>query len=396
MAKIALLSENYYPTLGGIQEHIHHLALYLMGQGHQVRVITGSPHVPRWCGPTDKDWVLRVGKSCRYSVMGTSTTLTLGPRVAWKLREILRKERFDLVHVHGPCDFGLPMLLYPQYSGALVATLHSPINNPSPLRKLAAPYYRWVLGHMDKIVSVSQAARAAMGCYARFESDIVPNGVDARALGRGTPMARFRDGSTNILMLGRLEPRNGPDIVFEALQPLLKTRPNIRLIVAGEGRNGTREHELMVPREVRHRVVFLGSVYEERADVYASADLCVVPARSGTFSIIVLEALAAGVPIVTTPFVKGYERERHFEPVTVCRDFSPQTMAVTIDGALGADQTARVRAGKKIASEFDWSLVGRRVERIYREALATRAGRQAGVNYTPITRMRRHVPSPSP
>jgi phosphatidylinositol alpha-mannosyltransferase len=373
--KIALLGENYFPTLGGIQEHIHHLARQLLARGHHVRVLTGLTDVQPWRGPRDEAWVVRLGPARRLSVMGSRTTVTLGPSVAWKLRQALAEGGFDLVHVHGPCDFGLPGLLYGLYRGPVVSTLHSPMNDTSPARRLIAPYYQYVLGRRSAaVIAVSETARTAMARYARFDSQVIPNGVDSAALARGKPLARFADGKTNILMLGRLEPRNGPDIMFKALPLVLAARPDldVRLLVAGEGKAGTAEHEAMVPPELRDRVVFLGAVYEERADVYASARLCVVPARSGTFSIIVLEALAAGTPVVATPFVAGWRTERHFGPVRMCADFSPEAVAAGILAELGEDPRARIAAGQEIARELDWSEVARNVEGVYEQVLARR------------------------
>jgi phosphatidylinositol alpha-mannosyltransferase len=371
--KIGLLGENYYPTLGGVQEHIHHLARQLIAAGHQVRVLTGLPLVDRWRGPPDEPWVVRLGPARTYSVMGTRTTLTFGPGVGRRLWRVLRDERFDLVHVHAPCDVGLPMLLYPMYRGPLVATLHSPMNDPTPARRLAAPYYQWVLDRAGAVISVSEAAYDAMSRYARFERRILPNGVDVRALAAGRPLDRFRDGRRNILMLGRLEPRNGPDLMFDALPAIAARHPDVRLIVAGADRDGTAAWEARVPPPVRDRVVFLGPVFEERPDLYATADLCVVPARSGTFSIIVLEALAAGAPVVATPFIHRWETLPHFRPVRVARAISAEAIADEVIAALGEDPTDRVQQGRAAAAACDWSHVAAQVMAVYDEVLECEA-----------------------
>jgi phosphatidylinositol alpha-mannosyltransferase len=370
--KIALLGENYFPTLGGIQEHVHHLARQFIAKGHTVRVLTGQPEVKgEWTGPRDENWVIRLGRARRLSVMGSRTTVTVGPGIAWNLHRVLRDGAFDLVHVHAPCDVGLPALLFATYGGPVVATLHSPMNGTSWTRRFLAPYYNYILGRRcDVVISVSDAARSAMRRYARFESRVIPNGVDTTALGSGKPLARFADGMTNVLMLGRLEPRNGPDIMFKALPRLLAHRPDVRLLVAGEGKNGTAEHQAMVPPQFRDRVVFLGPVYQERADLYASARVCVVPARSGTFSIIVLEALAAGVPVVATPFVQGWRNERHFAPVKMTEDFSPDAVADAIIGVLGEDSSWRIAEGRKVVRTFDWANVADDVENVYAEAIS--------------------------
>jgi phosphatidylinositol alpha-mannosyltransferase len=369
--KIALLGENYFPTLGGIQEHIHNLARQMIARGHTVRVLTGQPAVEgAWTGPADEPWVVRLGPARRLGVMGSRTTVTLGPRIAWNLHRVLRDGDFDVVHVHAPCDVGLPALLFALYRGPIVATLHSPMNGSDWPRRLLAPYYNHILGRRcDVVISVSDAARSAMRRYATFESRVIANGVDTTALASGKPLARFADGLTNILMLGRLEPRNGPDIMFQALPRLLARHPDVRLLVAGEGKNGIAEHQAMVPPQFRERVIFLGPVYQERADLLASARLCVVPARSGTFSIIVLEALAAGVPVVATPFVQGWRNERHFDPVKMAGDFSPDAIADAISDVLGEDSRARIAAGKKVVRTFDWRHIADDVENVYAEAV---------------------------
>jgi len=118
--------------------------------------------------------------------------------------------------------------------------------------------------------------------------------------------------------------------------------------------------------------VFLGAVYEERADLLASARACVLPARSGSFSIIVLEALAAGVPVVATPFVAGWQSERHFDPVRVCADFTPEALAEALARELAQAPAARIAEGKRIAAGFDWSQVAGDVEYAYADAIAVR------------------------
>ncbi|HEY0712811.1 MAG TPA: hypothetical protein VGF45_09075, partial [Polyangia bacterium] len=88
--KVGLLAENYFPTLGGIQEHVHHLALNLIRNGHEVRVLTGSPSGCPWKGPRDESWVLRLGRARVYNALGSRTTATFGPGVALNLWRTLR------------------------------------------------------------------------------------------------------------------------------------------------------------------------------------------------------------------------------------------------------------------------------------------------------------------
>jgi phosphatidylinositol alpha-mannosyltransferase len=369
--KIAIVGENYYPTVGGIQEHIYHQARFLRAAGHDARVVTGLKKVPRWIGPRDEDWVIRVGDSVRFGTMGTFTDLTIGPRVAARMRRLFETEKFDLVHVHGPNDFGLPLLTYLFYKGPIVATLHSAFHH-SPGRTIAAPWYRWVMRHTDAVIAVSPLAAATMGRYADFDATVIPNGVQVADFAAGRRMKAFDDGRKNIVYLGRLEPRNGPDLLLAALPAVVAAHPDVRLLLAGAGPMDA-ELRAQLPEALRDRVHFLGLVDNEaRPDLYASADAFVIPARfGGTFSIMVLEALAAGVPIVATPFVDPEHRDEHWTPVRLTRDYTPEAIAEGLVEVLGQDPAERVALGRRVVGEYDWNRVGQRILGVYEKVLAT-------------------------
>lgn len=371
--KIAIIGENYYPTVGGIQEHMYNQARCLRDAGHDARIVTGMPEVTRWIGPQDAPWVHRIGRSVRYGVMGTVTNFTIGPRAARNLHKLFRDERFDLIHVHNPCDFGLPLLAYQLYNGKKVATLHSAFNH-SFGRSLISPYYRRILRSTDCLIAVSELAAASMRRYADFPYRIVPNGVNVSCFSQGRRLARYDDGRKNILYLGRFEPRNGLDQLLAALPAVVHCHPDCRVLIAGAARDGsTREYEHLVPPACRENVLFLGIVEDqERADLYACADLFVLPARfGGSFSIMVLEALAAGTPIVSTPFVSREYRGKHWDTVYLCDDYSPAAIGKKINDALAADNAERIARGREIAAEYDWQSVTRQICMIYEQTIAS-------------------------
>ena len=368
--KIGIVTENYYPTVGGIQEHVRHLGQWLVANGHDYRVLTGMPTVETWRGPQDDERVIRVGKARRYGVMGTYTQVTFGPGIATRLGSSLRREKFDLLHLHNPGDFGIQFLAHTLWRGPIVATWHTTFKQ-TLIRRLLKPYYKWVLGRMDEIIAVSDLAADTMRRFADLNYRVIPNGVDTHAFAAGKPQPRFMDGSRNIVYLGRLEPRNGPDLLFDAMPAILEKIPDARLIVAGSGPNGTAEYEQLVPSVARGRVQFLGSVSnEERADILKSGNVFVVPARKGgTFSILVLEGLAAGLPVVSTPFVEKHHRDSHWSPVMLTDDFSPEAIARRVVEALTTDQTGRVRHGLETVAEYDWERVAPRVAEVYQIAI---------------------------
>ena len=242
--KIAIIGENYYPTVGGIQEHMYNQAKCLREEGHDACIITGMPIVHRWIGPQDSPWVHRVGNSVRYEVMGTVTNFTIGPQTASHLKKIFKSQQFDVIHVHNPCDFGLPLLAYHLYKGKKVATLHSAFKHTAG-RTIASPYYRKILLKNRKIIAVSELAAASMQRYADFKYEVIPNGVNVANFSQGRKIPGYDDHRKTILFLGRFERRNGLDTLLKALEGVISQYPDCRMLVAGADRDGsTAEYEI--------------------------------------------------------------------------------------------------------------------------------------------------------
>ena len=97
--RIALVAEDYYPQLGGVPEHVHHLALELNRRGHSVTVVTSRMRGPHRDAPLPV--VRRVGTSLVLYANGGVSRITVGWRLTHRLTELFRAGRFDMVHVHG-------------------------------------------------------------------------------------------------------------------------------------------------------------------------------------------------------------------------------------------------------------------------------------------------------
>jgi phosphatidylinositol alpha-mannosyltransferase len=378
--KICIVTEYYYPLLGGISEHVHHSGLQLVRLGHEVWIITSNQ--PRR-EETDKYWpedspftIVRLGRGCRVRSNGSVAGVTLGFRRLWTdMRAVMLRERFDIVHAHSPLVPTLPALAILAAPCPSVATFHSSFG-----------YYRayWILRHwiqrrfLDRLagqIAVSQSCVRALEPYFRVNARIIPNGIDVDAFSPTTPkLSKYDDGKLNLLFLSRIEPRTGLDVMLGAFGIIKRQRPDVRLIVVGDG-PGRAEYERSVPREYAHDVEFVGRVLAERPSYYRTADVYCAPISTASFGMTLLEAMASGTPIVATEN-EGYRDLLGPEEGVLVPYGNPQAFADAVLPLL-ADRDLRMRmgrAGVAKAAGYAWPKVAGQVVAFYEEILSRSRG----------------------
>jgi len=380
--RVGLVAESYYPNLGGIQEHVRHLRNLLREQGVEVTILTGQPASSNAPVPEDaEEGVLRVGRAHTFRTGGTFTQATIGPVAAYNFYRALRRQRFDLLNIHGPCDPGLAFWALSMFRGPKVLTLHNAVFPDARWRHRVAPYYRWVFRRAAAVISVSEATAQTMRRYADFSSTIIPNGIDV-AYWRAGPSPRYlRPGTRNLVYLGRLEQRNGPEIAIEAFTQVAPLFPDVRLLIAGDGPMRQTLQD-QVPPHLRDRVEFLGAVYHQRPELLASSSLFLLPARAVGFSIMVLEAFAAGLPVVALPGLGTDRAGEHWSNVILAEGNTAAAFAATVSETLRRDQGERIARGRAMVESFDWTRVGGRILDVFRRAVespAHSAGRSARI-----------------
>lgn len=150
-------------------------------------------------------------------------------------------------------------------------------------------------------IAVSAASRDFVQPILPGEYEIIPNGVDLNRFAAETEkISRFDDGVKNILFVGRLEPRKGLTTLLQSMPYVKKfTKEQVRLIVVGNGIL-TNYYRCRVPREVMDSIFFIGEVScEDLPRFYKTADIFCSPATYGeSFGIVLIEAMASGLPIV--------------------------------------------------------------------------------------------------
>ena len=367
--KIALVSEYYYPVLGGITEHVYHLAASLTRKGHDVTVITGKyvgrhgHHVPE-----EEDFrVVRLGMGLPVYSNGSFARVTLG-RLGNRLRRLFHEECYDVIHAHSPLTPVLPLIAVRNSNAlATVGTFHTYFDR-SPAYDL---FMKRLVAHMDMLdgkIVVSRTCIDAMSRYLDAEYSVIPNGVDTDYFKPGLPVIDgFEDGKLNILFVGRFDPRNGLKTMLEAFALVKREQPACRLIVVGDGPFRSYYHRLVEKLRVTD-VHFEGLVNGGRPDYYASADIYCSPCTKSSFGVVLLEAMASAVPIVASDN-NGYSsvmengRQGLLVPETTPRAFADSLLTLVRDQQLRSSMGAD---GRRTALEqYSWKLIAEEVERYY-------------------------------
>jgi phosphatidylinositol alpha-mannosyltransferase len=361
--RIALIAEDYYPQLGGVPEHVHHLARELEGLGHRATIVTS--HM-RMNGHVDPPYVRRVGRSVVIYANGGVARLTVGWRLTSRLAELFRKERFDIVHVHGGLSpvLGIVAPWAAQRAGIpVVATFHTWFPRSAGYRLWRKPLQR-ILDRHAATIAVSSAARDAMARYFTAPWEIIPNGVDTDFF-RPSLGSNGRRHGPRLLWLGRIEPRNDLGTVLAAMRRILERHPDAHLTVVGDGPWRLRMER--AARPLGQSVHFAGYANGDRPHYYRNADVYLCPTKRASFGVTLLEAMACGTPLVVSD-------------IPAFRDVAGQSQAVFAppgdpDGwgeAVNSliDDTARRNAmrqeGRKVAERHAWPLVAQRVLAVYR------------------------------
>ena len=214
---------------------------------------------------------------------------------------------------------------------------------------------------------MSAAARHFIDRYFPGDYKLIPNGVDLTRFDRAVPIARWQDGTRNLLFVGRHEPRKGLLDLLKAYRLLRKTGCDCRLLVVGSGRRSAKPGATWRPPAQRRRVPRPGE-RRAKAQLFKNADVYVSPATGGeSFGIVLLEAMASGTPIVGSD-IHGYKGVvRRGREALLVPPRSPKALAGAMATLLN-DDAARIamgQAGRARAEEFSWPQVTARVESYY-------------------------------
>ncbi|HEY7106866.1 MAG TPA: glycosyltransferase family 4 protein [Acidimicrobiia bacterium] len=354
-----MLSSPYSLSLfGGVQAQVLGLARALRSRGVDARVIAPCD------GPPPEPGVTSIGPSTRVPSNGSVAPLATGRAVAARTIEAIRTFEPDVLHLHEPFSPGANHAALVGTAVPVVGTFHSARPGRNPWYQTFRSPLKGLLRRLTISTAVSEQAARQIALSFDTECEILPNGVDIDQFAKGDTVDSERPA---VCFIGRLEPRKG---VAQLLDAFARLDREAVLWVAGDGPELAR----LRARDVRD-VEWLGRIsQEEKAMRLRSATVACFPAIDGeSFGIVLLEAMAAGAPVVASD-IDGYrDVARDGQEAILVEPKDPEGLADALRTVLD-DRDAReamAAAGRARADEFSMDRLAESFVEVYERAIVT-------------------------
>jgi glycosyltransferase involved in cell wall biosynthesis len=390
---IAHIAPYYYPSVGGVEYTVQHLAESLSARGHQVDVLTtlrsNQPHKRPLMRSIDR---LNGANVYRYPSWMSVGHMSFFPGI-WRR---LAREHYEIVHMHAlrhPHTL-IGLLSALRHRSAAVLQGHShfiaglPVKNliykcfdalvfPTCYRKLAAVV---ALTRSEKEGFIQRRIRPS-------QIEVIPNAVREPFFHPQDPSSfqeKHRlDGKKVLLFLGRIVPDKRVDLIIRALPDVVNQVPSAVFVAAGPQQENCRRYiRLASDLGVGDRVRFVGELDEdEKRQALTAADVFVLASDYEAFGLGIAEAMAAGKPVIATRTPGPMEIVRNGTTGLLVDRNSPAAIAEKAILLLQHIGFARAlgEAGRRHALEkFSPQKVILQVEHLYYRLAAQRAARFAG------------------
>jgi len=396
--RILMLSWEYPPRIvGGLARHVSELSIALVRAGAEVDVITA--HVPG-ASALEQVWPRRKTSARGRLVVHRALPDPINPldfitsihqlNFGLLQRVLAAKRRFDIIHAHDWLVAQAAWTLKQGLGIPLVCTLHATehgrqqgIHNPLQSYIHAS---EWLLAYEAwRVICCSGFMAEEVKRVLAVPTDkirVIPNGVEEERLRlsikerKRTKDFRSRWASAEekiVLFVGRMVREKGAHILIEAIPRVLSGWPRVKFVFVGGGWTGHLS-ERASGLGVRGHVHFAGFVPEEDLRrLYGVADVAVFPSLYEPFGIVALEAMAAGVPVVTSDIGGFREVVRHGETGLHTWANNPDSLAWGILEVLRNPREAlrrSRRAAREVKTKFAWEKIARQTLAVYDEVLS--------------------------
>jgi glycosyltransferase involved in cell wall biosynthesis len=315
--KIAMFTDHFFPELGGIQDSIATISRALGRRGHRVEI-----YAPRYgtrdyqligATPGERDLGPNVRVRRRLSVPFPSSTrqsraALLSPLAA---TAFARRGRPDVIHTHSFFGIGLEALLQASWRRIpVIGTNHWTVAGFGPHIPLrvehAAAYVRWFYNRCDCVTAPSCSVFSELGVASlRRPQIVVSNPIDTQLFRpvrddeRDTLRAEFGFSRPVVTYAGRLAPEKNIDVLLHAVALLRHQGVMVELAIAGHGSHEPILRALAKELRIDDQIRFFGTLaQDDLARLLRISDTFAIMSTSETQSMVLLQAMASGVPVI--------------------------------------------------------------------------------------------------
>ncbi|HEY7587199.1 MAG TPA: glycosyltransferase [Thermoplasmata archaeon] len=378
--KIALFTDSYLPTVDGVVTSVLTTRHQLEAHGHEVVVF--APEDPRRRAKREENTIFVRARELRH-YPGYRFAIYPGREV-----DQVKELDVDIIHIHGVGTLGIKGL-WASWQARIpsVSTFHTMIQDTLPfyspfginlhlLERGLRLYLRVFLRKSKGVVVPSRAILdeiLALSPQATI-TDVIPTGVDPQRFHPGVSGDRVRtkwglNDNEVVLHVGRVAPEKNLQTLIHAFPRILEANPDAKLLIVGAGPWLERYYDLVRNMGLAGNVIFTGFVPDaELPNYYAAADAFAIASRFETQGLVVLEALASGLPVAGANFraIPEFVQDR-----VNGRLFNPNDVQGCVDAVLAclADRDELGEAARMSALPYSIERCTRRLERVYERLL---------------------------
>jgi len=395
--KVCFISPEYWPLTGGTGAYVYYLSNELLKNGYQIYVVTGSNQTQ------DIQVNPQLGVSfLKIPKMPIVKSFMLAANSNRKLNSVRDTAHIDITHPQLPLtpNFAVP----PTFGKTLVCTVHSTWKGEAeairgePYSRLNANEkflvsFNWFLRFFEegmlarsrKIIAVSHFTKWELMNYYKIPEGkirVIHNGVDISKFKPATDKRKvkaelgFNPDDIAIVSVGRLYARKGLFTLIESMPVVVNRFPNAKFIISGKGQSDEM-HKLLVYAEklsVKDNIIFTGYYPDKKLPkLYQAADIFAFSTFYEHHPFAVLEALATGLPVVTTTVGGIPETIESGKNGFLAEPFNPKTFGEKILYLLEHPAFAKemgAQARKTIVENYDWRIVVKDAMKVYDQALS--------------------------
>jgi len=303
---ILMMTNTYFPMVGGLEQSVHSFSEEFRSLGHEVLIVT-----PAFGGmPSEEPGVIRIPAFQKFGGSVFSVNFPISKLLKRYMKEFVP----DIVHSHGPFFMGdFALRLSRQHGIPLVFTYHTmfeqyvhdwPVQNEGVKRfmvKLAAGYANLV----DQVITPSESVKdILLKRGVKTPMEVIPTGIDAQRFVKGDGAAfqkrnQIPPDAKVVGHAGRLAPEKNLEFLTNCMVELLKKDPRAHALIVGLGPSEQMIKDTFGKAGLEKRLHLTGVLhYQDLVDAYFAMDVFAFASLSETQGIVLIEAMAAGLPIV--------------------------------------------------------------------------------------------------